>query len=98
MSECRLRDVAPDLVTELQTLLVEADECELAAQVEELTLVDRCHCGDDFCGTFYAVPRPDGAWGAGLRTVALHPLAGMINVDIVDDKIAAVEVLYRDEI
>lgn len=98
MEPQRLRHVAPDLVAELGTLLADAGERVLAAQVDELMLVDHCRCGDDFCAMFYTAPRPGGAWGVGLRTVGLHPQRGMINVDVLDGKIVAVEVLYRDEV
>jgi hypothetical protein len=61
-------------------------------------MIDRCRCGDDFCGTFYVLPKPDGAFGPGHRNVALTPKEGMLILDVVTDKIAAIEVLYRDEI
>ena len=38
------------------------------------------------------------AYGAGHRNVALTPARGMLILDVVDERIAAVEVLYRDEI
>jgi hypothetical protein len=98
MEPQRVQDVAPDLAAELRALLTDAGERDLAVQVDRLMLVDRCRCGDDFCAMFYTAARPGGAWGVGLRTVALHPESGMINVDVVADKIVAVEVLYRDEV
>jgi hypothetical protein len=93
-----LVDMFPALSTELQQLLARQGEPRLAAQVSELAVMDRCRCGDDFCGTFYVLPKPKGAYGSGHRNVALQPKEGMVILDVVDDRIAAVEVLYRDEI
>src|SRR6185436_9277691 len=48
-----LREVLPAFANELRDLLNQLGEVELANQVAGLRLVDRCRCGDDFCGTFY---------------------------------------------
>ena len=88
----------PELSTELQQLLTEQNELELATQVPDLNVVDRCRCGDDFCAMFYVLPKPKGAYGPQHRNVALEPKKGMLILDVMAGKIAAVEVLYRDEI
>jgi hypothetical protein len=93
-----LVDMFPELSTELQELLSVKGERDLAVQVSGLAVVDRCRCGDDFCGMFYVLPKPDGAYGPDHRNVALTPNEGMMILDVVGGKIAAVEVLYRDEI
>jgi hypothetical protein len=41
----RLNVVMPSLARELEALLLEAEEPELAAQIVELEIVDRCRCG-----------------------------------------------------
>jgi hypothetical protein len=91
-------DFFPALARELQELLAAQSENQLAAQVPGLAVVERCRCGDDFCGMFYVLPKPGGAYGPGHRNVALTPKEGMLILDVVADKIAAIEVLYRDEI
>jgi hypothetical protein len=93
-----LVDIFPDLAVELRELLSTQGESALAAQVQELPVVERCRCGDDFCGMFYALPKPEGAYGPSHRNVALTPKEGMLILDVVAEKIAAVEVLHRDEI
>ncbi len=98
MTPILLKNVAPELVSELQRLLAEEGEHDLAAQVETILIVDRCRCGDHFCATFYAVPRPGGPWGAGHRTIALSPEKGYLNVDVLGPKIVEVEILYRDDL
>ncbi|MFZ0137947.1 MAG: hypothetical protein WAK89_12855 [Candidatus Sulfotelmatobacter sp.] len=94
----RLVVIFPELAGELQQLLAARGESKLAEQVPDLTLVDRCRCGDDFCGMFYVLPKPVGTYGPTHRNVALEPQVGMLILDVQADRIAAVEVLYRDEI
>jgi hypothetical protein len=93
-----LADTLPTFAAELRQLLAEQGEPELAAQVPGLAILDRCRCGDDFCATFYTMPKPEGRYGPDHRNVALTPEEGMLILDVVGDKIACVEVLYRDEI
>ena len=71
---------------------------ELVGQIPSLPVVDRCRCEDDFCASMYTVPEPKGSWGPGYESILLDPDEGMIILDVVDDKIAFIEVLYRDEI
>ena len=93
-----ITDVLPELAQELRQLLTEQDEPDLAAQVSELRVVDRCRCGDDFCATFYVRPKPNGPYRPHHRNVALTPKEGMLILDVVGEKIACVEVLYRDDV
>ncbi len=94
----RLAEMFPSLSMELQQLLADIGESVLAAQVPELNVIERCRCGDDFCGTFYVLPKPNGSYGPGHRNVALEPKEGMLILDVLSDRIAAVEVLYRDDV
>jgi hypothetical protein len=73
-----LSDVSPALAEEIHTLLLGQDEFELAGQVSELRIVDRCRCADDFCGTFYVRPKPKGDYGPKHRNVVLEPKEGML--------------------
>jgi hypothetical protein len=93
-----VRDVLPALAEELHQLLTEENEPELAAQIPALKILSRCHCGDDFCATFYVRSPPQGAYGPNHRNVPLTPKEGMLVLDVVGEKIACVEVLYRDDI
>jgi hypothetical protein len=93
-----LIELFPELAAELEQLLLEHGESELARQVSTLPVIDRCHCGDDFCGKFNVLPKPKGAYGPGHRNVSLEPKQGMLILDVLAEKIAAVEVLYRDAI
>jgi hypothetical protein len=93
-----LAEAIPELAVELTALLEEAGEADLAIQVSELRLVDRCRCGDDFCATIYTVPPPQDAWGPGHENVVLNPAQGDLILDVVDRRITCVEVLFRDEV
>lgn len=93
-----LADVLPEFATELQQLLTEKGEPELASQVPNLAIFDRCRCKDDICATFYTHPKPDGAFGSGHRNVALTPNEGMLILDVVGGEIACVEVLDRPDV
>lgn len=93
-----LIDVLPELAQELEALLVQDGEPELAAQIRQASIVDRCRCGEDFCATFYTVPKPSGSWGAGHRNILLDCTRGMLILDVVRDRLKCVEVLDRDEI
>jgi len=93
-----LVDLFPELSAELEQLLLKQGESELARQVSTLSVVDRCRCGNDFCGMFYVLPKPNGAYGPDHRNVSLDPEQGMLILDVVAERIAAVEVLDRDAV
>lgn len=63
-----------------------------------LEIFGRCECGDSFCATFYTDRRPDGAYGPGHRNVVVDVKKGMVILDVVDGRIACVEVLHRGDV
>ena len=65
-----LRQIWPDVIALLKSLLTEAGEIELAATVDGLEVYDRCRCGADYCATVYTKPRPSGSFGPGHRGIA----------------------------
>jgi hypothetical protein len=93
-----LNTLLPELSQELTALLIAAGEPGLGAQVEGLEIVEKCLCMDDFCASFYTAPKPSGAYCPKHRNVGLEPEKGMILLDVVDERIMMVEVLYRDEV
>ena len=86
------------LSRELSDLLITAREPGLAAQVDQLEIVAKCSCSDDFCASFYTAQKPVGSYGPKHRNLELAPVRGTIILDLVDDRIVHVEVLYRDEV
>lgn len=93
-----LQDALPDLADELTALLSSHGEKDLAEQVPELRLVDRCRCGDDFCATLYTIPKPKGAYGSNHESIPLYPSSGHLILDLVDRKIVCIEILFREDI
>lgn len=94
----QLSEILPALATELEQLLKNRGEVELAAQVSQLTVIDRCRCGDDFCSSFYTQPKPAGYSGPGHRGMDLDAAEGMLLVDVIAGKIAHIEVLNRADV
>ena len=92
-----LGESLPNLVDELTVLLEREGEPELARQVSNLPLLDRCRCGDSFCATIYTAAKSDREYGIH-RNIALHPEAGHLILDLRDRRIICIEILYRDEI
>ncbi|MFJ8045780.1 hypothetical protein ACIRBX_35245 [Kitasatospora sp. NPDC096147] len=91
-----VRDVFPDLVTELATLLEGAGEHDLAIGVRDVRLVGECGCGDDLCQSIRTADHPRGQpYGAGHRCLPLSPADGMLTLDVVDGRIMYIEVLDR---
>ncbi|MFJ3548129.1 hypothetical protein [Streptomyces sp. NPDC090114] len=91
-----VRDVFPDLVAELTTLLEDEGEHELAICVRDVRLVAVCDCGDDFCQSIHTAVHPKGEpYGEGHRCVPLSPSEGMLILDVVYGRIMYVEILNR---
>lgn len=98
MSERLLRVVLPAFSSELERSLLDQGHADLASQVMTLPLVDRCRCGDDFCATFYTAARPAGAYEPEPSNLEVATDQGMIILDLVNDSISCVEVLFRPDV
>lgn len=94
----KLVNAFPLLAREIQELLTKANAHELATQVNELRIVERCSCEDDFCASFYTQPKPKGSYGPAHRNIDLEAEDGMLILDVVSGRIMQIEVLYRSEI
>jgi hypothetical protein len=91
-----VREVYPDLVDELVRLLESAGERWLAVTARDLRLVAACECGDGYCQSIRTEEHPEGEpYGPGHRNVDLDPEEGMLVLDVVDERIVYVEVLFR---
>ena len=91
----QLREILPSLAVELEELLNHHPEADLADQVSQLAVVDRCRCGDEFCSSFYTQPKPEGNYRRDHRCVELDAAEGMLLVYVVEGKIVHVEILNR---
>jgi len=97
MTKPFLKGAIPALAEELRTLLVEEGEPELAEQVPQLQIVDRCRCGCTSCATIYTVLRPTNGWKEPHRNVMLSCCTGYLILDVVEGNIVCIEVLDRDD-
>lgn len=93
-----LLETLPQEARELEQLLKERGELDLAGQVSTLEIVERCRCGDDFCASFYTQPKPEGAYGPDHRCFDLEAAKEMVILDVVSGLIAYVEILNRDDV
>jgi hypothetical protein len=91
-----VREVYPELVAELARLLEAEGERHLAIVAHDLRLFAECECKDDFCQSFHTSEHAPGTpYGPGHRNVSLDPEEGMLILDVVDERIVYVEVLFR---
>jgi|SRR6478735_5413242 len=93
-----IETVLPAFAQEIVALLAAAERSNLASQVRNLRIVDRCRCGQEDCSHFYTAQKPQGAYGPGHSNLVLDTTSGMVVLDIVDGVIVAIEVLDRPDV
>lgn len=98
MKNVLLKEVLPEVASEIEYLLLKDQWNDLADQISKLKIIDKCRCGDSFCSSFYTVPKPKGSWGPGHENIVLDSEEGDFILDIVDGKIVYVEILHRKDI
>jgi hypothetical protein len=91
-------ELFPAFTRELQSLAVQEGRPDLAEQIPNLPVVARCKCGDDNCAHFYTAPLPPGPYLSGHTCLPLPSLAGLVVLDLVNDRIVAIEVLDRPDV
>ncbi|WP_197034640.1 hypothetical protein [Glycomyces sp. NRRL B-16210] len=91
-----VREVYPELVEELSRLLEGIGERYLSVSVRQARMIAPCECGDGFCQSIRTAEHEPGApYGPGHRNVMLDPEEGMLILDVVDERIVYIEVLFR---
>jgi len=88
----------PEFARELVALVLDDGRADLAAQLPGLVVMSRCTCGEGNCAHFYTAPPPDGPYGAGHASIMLSSKTGLVVLDLVDERIVAVEVLDRPDV
>lgn len=97
-----LNEVCPELVREIKDLLLKQDREDLARTVDGLYIYDRCRCGDAYCASLYMInpddmlPPPKGSRREYV-IVLQTPDNGYLVLDLRNGRIAAIEILDRDE-
>jgi hypothetical protein len=91
-----LATVLPEIAEQLRLLLLEKGRDELAAQVQDIRIFDRCRCGVDGCGSFQARPQPGASYAD--EHLCVWPHRGMILLNIFDGRIGHVEITSRPDV
>ena len=97
-SQTKVRDLIPEFSRELQTLVTKAGRPDLGEQIPDLPIVARCRCGESNCAHFYTAPPPAGAYPPGHTCLPLASAAGLLTLDLIGDRIVAVEILDRPDL
>lgn len=93
-----IREVFPEFATELADLVAESDKPELAKQIPDLPVVERCRCGQRNCAHFYTATPPSSGYGPNHTNVPLDARRGLITLDVVDGAVVGVEILDRPDV
>ena len=98
MPTITINDLFPAFVGELSRLVSEAGHPHLSEQIPSLPVVARCNCAQDNCAHFYTAPPPRGAYPPNHTNILLPTDDGLIVVDVIEDRIVAVEILDRPDV
>lgn len=93
--------IVPGLFRELNSLLLEKGKIDLIKQLENLAIIGRCQCGDEFCSSIFVKYIGDEKV-IGLSNhkerISLDPANGDIIISINSHgKIDFIEILHRPE-
>lgn len=94
----QLIEILPSLARELSDALVDQDRSDLAQQISNLPIIDRCRCDKLHCATFFTNPEATGPFGPGLVCVEVEVARGWVVLDTVAGAIHCIEVLYRPDV
>lgn len=97
-----LREKLPEFSAEIEQLLRQAGEPELAQQIAELWIGNRCRCGTVLCGAFQVEHLPSAVLSLspnrGPRSVRIAAKDGVVSVDVVDGEIRRIDAANRDDV
>ncbi len=91
-----LKDALPQVAQELAHGFHLEGRDDLAEQVAQLELVDRCRCTDDFCATFYT--QPNEPWEGKKVKRFILPMDRLLCLHTVNGVVARVELHWRPEV
>jgi hypothetical protein len=98
MASALVKELLPAFVAELEKTLIRMARPELAEQLGQLRVVDRCRCSQRNCSHFYTAPRPLESYGPNHTNLMIPAQRGLIVFDIVDGVVVAIEVLDRPDV
>jgi len=99
----RLVERWPVLARQVRNALLRDGETGLASDIYALRVLKMCDCDEDYCQSFYTEPPPDGAYPSSRHRNWYRDddeddelgWEGFLILDVVEERIAFVEVLYR---
>ena len=93
----RLSAALPEFAAETRRSLIECGEAELAKQVDDLWIYDRCRCGGEECATIYtSADEEPTSEGRGIGG-HLAGAKGYVLIDIRNERIICIEMLEYPE-
>lgn len=93
-----VRELLPAFSAELQNLLLGEGRADLADQIQQLAIVARCTCGAPSCAHFYTVQPSAGFHWPDQAALHLDTETGTVVLDLVRERIVAIEVLDRPDV
>jgi len=93
----RLSAALPEFAAATRRTLIQCGEAELAKQVDELLVYDRCRCGGEECATVYvSTGEEPTSTGRGIGG-HLPDAKGYVLIDIRNERIICIEMLEYPE-
>jgi hypothetical protein len=93
----RLSTALPEFAAETRRTLIECDEAELAKQVDELWIYDRCRCGGEECATVYTSTGEEPTSTSRRTGGHLPDAKGYVIIDVRNERIICIEMLEYPE-
>ena len=93
-----LGEALPEFARELERLLQDDGRPELAAQIADLPVLDRCRCGQSYCALFDTAPGGTRAGKGPPETVKFETRPGTLILDVREGRIRCIEALDRADV
>jgi hypothetical protein len=93
----RLSTALPEFAAETRRTLIQCGEAELAKQVDELWVYDRCRCGGEECATVYTSTGEEPRSGYRGTGGYLEGAKGYVLIDVCNEHIICIETLDYPE-
>ena len=98
--ERRFAEILPEFSAAIENALRIENRPQIADQLKMIPIVGRCRCdgdSDEWWG-IYTLAQPKGAYGPTSETIPLLFDGNMVNLDVVNGKIAYMEIAGRRDL
>ena len=93
----QLSAVLPEFAAETRRTLIQCGEAELAKQVDDLWIYDRCRCGGEECATIYTSTGEEPTSGCRGTGGHMPDAKGYVLIDVCNERIICIETLSYPE-